>query len=107
MISNEYIQLKNVETGEMVNIKPFVEFESLPEGEYVNLNQARIMDKSFGKTLRVLSPGETIKELPLLKEEATDYSSYTKAELKQVLDDQGKSYGSKDTNSKLIELINA
>jgi hypothetical protein len=59
MRSNELIMLKDIETEVITKILPYTEFERLPFGEYLNLNEARIIKD--GKTHLVMRAGETIR----------------------------------------------
>ena len=66
--SNEYIRLKGLRDTKSVDIIPATEF-NLPEGAFLNLNYARLID---GDKTKVLNPGETINiEKPKVVKKAT------------------------------------
>lgn len=104
LTSNNYIQLKNTATDELVQIIPNTEI-IIPAGEYINLNEARITKD--GKTVELYKAGQAVSISPIFEPEELDiFAALTNKELKNILIDQGISYPSKAKRSVLLGLLN-
>ena len=106
MISAEYIRLKDLKTGEELSFTPNKEF-SIPAGEYININYARVMGKGKDLFLRagekvVIKPEEVLA--PIID---TEPSFKTKAEVKEYLIGRGITFPTKATLPQLKELADA
>ncbi len=119
-ITQEYAVLINQEGGDNIIIKPNVTFGNFT-GKYKVTAYCLIRDAETRKIITTFSPGQVLdgfqpkESLPTAPEaeqldatpDTTPYDSMTKRELKDILISMERSYPSKATNKKLIELINA
>ena len=96
MLSNNYVQLKNKETLEVISFIPNKEFE-IPEGIYVNLNYCYMIDGTIFKAGEVVTINAPKQEVVLTQ-------LNTRAEYKEALRDRGISFGSKATLSELKDI---
>ena len=119
-ITQEYAVLINQDGGDNITIKPNVTFGNF-EGKYQVTAYVLVRDAETREILTTLNPGQILdgfhpkEDLPSIAETepldaslvGTPYDNMTKRELKDILISMERSYPSKATNKKLIELINA